>query len=367
MFFKIALLTFLIGFSAWGLPTASSARYDEFEGVQLIEQLALDGYYDEALFELSRQKDKSRPELENRIRAQKEIQKELWSKASSYIDKAESQAAKRELDLVLLLKGKINFHLKNFKECARAYQTSRLSLPLENRLQKAWCEERNGEAEAAWSTLAKAPPEDAEKNNVMFAKFSLQLHMGLRQEAIALAKKYLLKPSASVSDALLFAGELKDVAFFEWCRMRFYNNLEVKDIILQMTALYYEKGWLNTVADNFATVARIDSSYNFHTAEMFRQLNQVPTAIFFALQIADKKKKQRHDLAGLIDRKRWAEVRVLGRTQGASELGADAQYALAFSEVHFLSYEKALAQLERIEDPRYEAKIAALKKLITKQ
>lgn len=343
------------------LPVGAAVKdpiYDEFSGLDLVEALIRDGKHDLAETEL---KSITPSERKTRISGDLAYARQKFDSAIELYNKLSASPQHS------LLRARARAHLKSWADCVSQFKSTGL-LWLANPsdvILKASCEFQTQRHSAALATLIEGGQKHSDFS-LQRERVSLLLELTLSQAALTAALER--SATASASDILglaeLFHAKKlsrETLILLEWGRTRYPFDVDVN---LSLAKAYFAKGELRATAEAFERAARVDRKFNYHAAELRRQLGDKQTAAYWLPQIEDDKEKLRSRLAFYVDNSWYALIASMDSLVALSPLNQDdeVRYAMSYSLFRQGQVTKPLKYLSQIRSPQFAERAALLKK-----
>ncbi len=338
--------------------TVKDPTYDEVEGLDLVEALIRDGKLDIARKELKAMKPSDRFWM---VSGHLEMAAEKWSAAASHYEKSVLQPA-RQLHLARAVKA-----LVDFKRCSQLFsESAELWLNKEaDIIAKSECEYKSQRFELAWQTLKQGR---AKKDSfpLLREQVALKLELNLVREALttALAESSVRSINELLSLAELFNDKkfsMEALTLVEMARQRSPLDLDAN---LSAAQIFFQRGDLHSTVEAFERAAKTDPKFNYHAAEMHRQLGHQERATFYSQFIPEDKKRLKTRMAIYVEKGRYPLIASMESVIARSELKDDDEmkYAMAYALLRQGDLSKSLKHLSRIVKPELQEKAALLKK-----
>ena len=332
--------------------------YDEVEGLDLVEALIRDGKLDIARRELKTIQPSDRFWL---VSGHLEMAEEKWTAAVKQYEKAINQPS-RQLFLARATKA-----LSDFNRCSLLFNDSaELWLSKESDIiAKTECDYKSQRLESAWQNLKKGR---AKKDSfpLLREQVALKLEFNLVRDALTTALKG--SSSRSINELLSLAELFNDkkysmeaLTLVEVARQRAPLDLDAN---LSAAQIFFQKGDLHSTVEAFERAAKKDPKFNYHAAEMHRQLGHHERAIFYSQFIPEDKKRLKTRMAIYVEKGRYPLIASMESVISRSELKDDDEmkYAMAYALLRQGDLSKSLKHLSRIVKPELQEKAALLKK-----
>jgi thioredoxin-like negative regulator of GroEL len=200
----------------------------------------------------------------------------------------------------------------------------------------------------------------------------LLVEMGLTQEASARAAGLLEEADASAEDALTVAEALRKTGavaraatILEAARLRFPEEPE---ILVQQAVVAMTADQPLTAARFLQVAAEFDSEYALKSAELYRQANQLESALYMNAQVTEPVEKVRQRFGLLLSAESYERAVVLGPRLQRLNLTSedDVAYGLAYALFMTGDLEQAEALLTGIGDPELFTKATALRQAMAR-
>jgi tetratricopeptide (TPR) repeat protein len=232
-----------------------------------------------------------------------------------------------------------------------------------------WKADQKGAAIDALSRGAKLFPEDA---TLLKQKFYYFAELKLYQAAIVAAKAYMKKMPANVQEYISLAqmlqsgGESEEaIKVLEEAKLKFPSSAKV-DILLGH--YYNQKDMTHVTADLFEEGSYYDPIYLKEAAEMYRRNGELAHALYLNSMMTDKEEKTKQKVAIYIERGEFEKI--IGLKDALDRYGLlnndNMRYALAYAYYMVKDYDRAEAQLKKIEDDELFSKATVIRKNIEK-
>lgn len=353
VFFLLINLTF--GF-------VKDPNYDDLEDGDLIEQLINDGKLELAADELKTAKNSDRV---NFLWGRYYFAKEESDQSVKYLFK--SFETEKYKDLSALYLAKNYYQQKNYLRCEEFYKKTK-ALKLEaDFLHKSYCEFKINNFGESWATLDLAKK--------LFSSYAverdfinLKIELKLFHEAYSSAINWFSQSNSLPIDYLNIAEvfhnyqlDSEAIAILELARAKYPTN---SDINLNLSQLYFAKGMLIAAEEGFYRSAIELKKYNYHAAEINRQLGRYERSHFFNTMIEDSGEKLKQKIAIYVDQSKFSLIASLESVINRSELAKDdeVKYALSYSLVKMGQIDKPINYLSSITNSNLLEKSTVLRK-----
>jgi predicted Zn-dependent protease len=222
--------------------------------------------------------------------------------------------------------------------------------------------DRHRAFQAADDGFSRFPGErDLERLRVM-----LLLELGLSQEGLASARRFLQHPRTLVTEYLKLAailGANRDLPhaaeLLEEALLRYPFNAEVRK---QLARVYFESERPLTAARVLHPVALEQPSQALLAAELYRRAGKIDQALRMNALVLDQRDKIRQRLDLLIEAERYAEVAALDERLSRLGLLREERLLYALAYAHYVSGERERVQqlLGRVSEGEFLSKAAAI-------
>lgn len=349
---------------------ALDARYDDYEGFELVQALVDDNKLDLAENELKDLKKDSA--LYNYWSGVVKYKKGQFSEAQTFLKKAEfvkgsSEQQKRDVFL-----GRTEFSLKDYSVCAKSYERADGSIAyLEiDAITHAECFVQNKNLDKAWA-IYSTRLKSSKNIDVLLSAIQFLMMQKMMLLATQISLDWLALNSKqgtdfiSVSDLFQkFNHSEGRLSILEMARVKYPLDI---DINLSLNQIYFEKGMLLSVEEGFARASLTDGKYAYHAAEINRQAGRYERSLFFNARIPDDKERLKQKLAIYVDKGQFALIASLEPILQRSPLINDdeVRYALAYSLVRSGEYKRPLQYLAKITSNDFLEKTVILRNALT--
>lgn len=361
----ILLITFL-SFSY----AALDARYDDFEGFELVRALVDDNKLDLAEKELADLKSDVAPY--SYWSGVVNYKKEKFEDARRFLEKANFDKTHNDYEKRDLYLARTEKQLKDFRNCANIFSRVEKSTYYteSDAILHAECFENSQQIDKAWKIYAERI--SSSKNiDILMATDTFLFSQKLISLATQISLDWLAVHAKQSSDFLSISDLFQKMnltqgrlAVLEMARVKY--PLDV-DINLSLNQIYYEKGMLLAVEEGFSRAALTDGKYAYHTAEINRQAGRYERSLYFNSRITDEKERLKQKLAIYVDKGQFALIASLEPILQRSPLINDdeVRYALAYSLVRSGEYKRPLQYLAKITNKDFLEKTVILRNALT--
>ncbi|MBK7845071.1 MAG: hypothetical protein IPJ71_15545 [Bdellovibrionales bacterium] len=334
--------------------------YDELTGLDLVEVLIRDDRLDLAQQELEGKPQSSRYWM---LRGHLEMARKNFFQGLYSYQKSEP-SEERSLFLA-----RSSHELRKFEDCRIQYRNSGhlWKKSEEDIIARSKCEFQTNSWQEALNSL--------EQGELIFKSFSLKrehvallLDLGLNQLALSLATAELgsVRSSELLSLAQLFSEKKatkESLVFIEYARAMAPNDIEIQVLSAQVA---FQNGQYRTTLDSLIRSASLSPKYQFHVAELYRQMGKFEQATFHSQFIQDSKERFRSRMAIYLDQKNYSLVAsmdsLMGREVGAGD--DEVRYALAYALFSQGNFDRSLTYLNSIRQSSLIEKTSQLKKTL---
>lgn len=360
------LLICVLNFSAQGF--VKDPQYDDLEGVALVRALLKDGKLDLAQPEIKELQKANSPEAVVLL-GQWYYLKGEWKTAIQELAKIPSTSTYSEE--ALMWQGRSAFLAKQIKECATFYANVFQNKHAQeaDALRKSHCEQKLGQMEKAWRTIAKAR-EVFPTFTVEIEWITLMLQLKLVHEGLSASIDWLSGHASPATHYLNIAELFQNsgatasaLSILEMARAQHPTNL---DINLAISQVYFQKGLMMAAEEGFRRAAISDGKYYYHTAELNRQTRRFERSLYFNASVVDEKERLKQKIATYVDANKYSLIASLDPVIQRSDLQKDDEirYALAYSLVRTGDLEKSLKYLSQITKPELIEKTTVLRQTL---
>ncbi len=232
-----------------------------------------------------------------------------------------------------------------------------------------WKADQKGAAIDALSRGAKLFPEDA---TLLKQKFYYFAELKLYQASIAAAKAYMKKIPANAQEYISLAqmlqsgGESEEaIKVLEEAKLKFPSSAKVH---ILLGHYYNQKDMPHVTADLFEKGSLYDKNYLKEAAEMYRRNGELAHALYLNSMMTDKEEKTKQKVAIYIGKGEFEKI--IGLKDALDRYGLlkndNMRYALAYAYYMVKDYDRAEAQLKKIEDDELFSKATVIRKNIEK-
>lgn len=351
---------------------ALDARYDDYEGYELVRALVDDNKLDLANEQLKEMSKDSASGFHKYWSGVVQFKKGNFKEAEKLLNQAHfgnETPEKQKRDLFL---GRTQFNLNSFEDCAKHLKgVIDTSTATENDIiLLAWCERKSNAPDKAWSTLVKSI-KTAKSLDVLQAANDFLISQKMFNLATQLSLDWLALRSRQSSDFITVADFFNKsghpqgrLHVLEMARIKYPLDIDVN---LNLNQIYYEKGMLLAVEEGFARASLVDAKYSYHAAEINRQTGRYERSQYFNARIPDEKERLKQKLAIYVDKGQFAMIASLESILQRSPLINDDEirYALAYSLVRMGEYKRPLQYLAKITNKDFLEKTVILRNALT--
>ncbi len=232
-----------------------------------------------------------------------------------------------------------------------------------------WKADQKGAAIDALSRGAKLFPNDA---TLLKQKFYYFAELKLYQASIAAAKAYMKKMPANAQEYISLAqmlqsgGESEEaIKVLEEAKLKFPSSAKVH---ILLGHYYNQKDMPHVTADLFEKGSLYDPNYLKEAAEMYRRNGELAHALYLNSMMQDKEEKTKQKVAIYIGKGEFEKI--IGLKDALDRYGLvkndNMRYALAYAYYMVKDYDRAEAQLKKIEDDELFSKATVIRKNIEK-
>ncbi len=371
----LLIIIFILNLSPMGYASSEwlDPRYDEYDSYALVEVLINEGRYELAqtfLNQLSSQEKENKSSLN------------FWQGVIFFYQK-NFPLALRHLKAYPFTKNPVmdqkrqlfrarSFHAINkIEDCLNTY-TLVIETPQSSEsdfISFSECLIKKRELSQLFSILLKG---QNRFRSLKLLNHSTQtfLNMGLGHWAAEWALEQLAKDSqqasdfVTISEIFLKAQQTEDaLKILELGRTKYIQSHEIE---LSLVSLYFQKNWLLSVDEAFLRASLVKPEYNYHLAELNRQLGRFERSQFFNLSIQDKTKRLKQKIATLVDQNRFGQIASLEPQIQRSELieQDEIRYALAYSLVQAGEWNRPIEYVTTIQSKDLIEKAIQLRKTL---
>lgn len=334
--------------------------YDELSELDLVEVLIRDDKLDLAQQELEGKPQSSRYWI---LRGHLEMARKNFAQGLHNYLKSEP-SEERSLFLA-----RSSYGLQKYEDCRKQYRQSGhlWKKSEEDIIAKSKCEFQTKSWQEALDSL--------EQGELVFKSFSLKrehvallLDLGLNQLALSLATSEYgsVRSSELLSLAQLFSEKKatkENLAFVEYARAMAPRDIEIQVLSAQLA---FQTGHLRTTLDSLIRSAALSPRYQFHVAELYREMGKFEQATFHSQLIQDSQERLRSRMAIYLDRKNYSLVAsmdsLVGREAGAGD--DEARYAVAYALFAQGNFDRSFSYLNSIRQSSLIEKTSQLKKTL---
>ena len=232
-----------------------------------------------------------------------------------------------------------------------------------------WKADQKGSAIDALSRGAKLFPKDA---TLLKQKFYYFAELKLYQASIDAAKAYMKKIPASAQEYISLAqmlqsgGESEEaIKVLEEAKLKFPSSAKIH---ILLGHYYNQKDMPHVTADLFEKGSYYDSTYIKEAAEMYRRNGELAHALYLNSMMTDKEEKTKQKVAIFIGKGEFEKI--IGLKDALDRYGLlqndNMRYALAYAYYMVKDYDRAEAELKKIEDDELFSKATVIRKNIEK-
>jgi len=232
-----------------------------------------------------------------------------------------------------------------------------------------WKADQKGAAIDALSRGAKLFPNDA---TLLKQKFYYFAELKLYQAAIAAAKAYMQKMPANAQEYISLAqmlqggGESEEaIKVLEEAKLKFPSSAKVH---ILLGHYYNQKDMPHVTANLFEEGSFYDANYLKEAAEMYRRNGELAHALYLNSMMTDKEEKTKQKVAIYIGKGEFEKI--IGLKDALDRYGLlkndNMRYALAYAYYMAKDYDRAEAELKKIEDDELFSKATVIRKNIEK-
>lgn len=352
--------------------SALDAKYDEFDGFELVRVLIDDNKADLAKEEIDKINSKDNSDLHAYWSGVIAYKKDLFLQAESSFLKAQfsndkANGVKRDLFL-----GRTYSALGLAQKCVERYEKSSDILEFQEKdfIAMATCLlKKKDETKAAMYFLNAF--KKYKSLTALFALNEFLVSKKMFNVATEISLNWLATRSNQSSDFIAVADFLhkKDypqgrLQVLELARIKYPLDI---DINLNLNQIFYEKIMPLAVEEGFFRASLVDRKYAYHAAEMNRQVGRFERSKFFNSLIPDEKQRLKQKLAVYVDQGLFAMIASLESILQRSELinEDEVRYALAYSLVRVGEYRRPLQYLAKITNKDFLEKTVILRNALT--
>lgn len=349
---------------------AIDAKYDEFEGYELVRVLVDDNKLDVAQKYLSEMGGDQKSATHQYWSGVVQYKKGNYKKAIEHLTHTEFPKHSSEQNKRDLFLGRSYFYSENFKNCAQSFELAQSAKTEKDSLLLSDCYQKSQRLDKAWATLAGVirTSKNLEALQVVNLFLTSQKMFLL---ATSLSLDWLAANSTQSSDFITIADDFNKQAHPEG-RLKVLEMARAKypldvDINLNLNQIYFERGMLLAVEEGFSRAALSDGKYAYHAAEINRQAGRYERSQFFNARIPDDKERLKQKLAIYVDKGQFAMIASLESILQRSPLINDDEirYALAYSLVRTGEYKRPLQYLAKITNKDFLEKTVILRNALT--
>lgn len=352
---------------------ALDARYDDYDGFELVQALIDDGKLDLAQKELDGMtREEKRHASFSYLSGVVQFKRNKYSESEKYLIQAEFALDTPESVSRDLFLARSQYFLERYEKCATSFKNG-IKSPLLNDddvVYRAKCEQKTPSLDRAWKVLAQALIARPSLT-ILQATNEFLLAQGLTNVATQISLDWLARYSKQISDFITIAELFNTqkqpagrLAVLEMGRVKYPLDI---DLNLHLNQIYYEKGMLLAVEEGFSRAALVDGKYAYHAAEINRQAGRYERSQFFNASIPDEKERLKQKLAIYVDKGQFALIASMEPALQRSSLINDdeVRYALAYSLVRSGQYKRPLEYLAKITNKDLLEKTVVLRNALT--